>query len=433
MVTAIIGGGAAGIAAAITAAENGQRVLILERNRKPLKKLGITGNGRANLLNIGPLAYYGDEAFARAVLEQVSPWQLCDFLTQQGLSLREEGANLIYPAALQASVAVDALSLRAAQLGVTFLLNAQAVEIARLGNGFRIHALQTVSPPEGRKTGNARPKESSATDRQPLDITADRVIVTVGGAAAPAQGTDGSAYGLLTAFGHKLIPTRPALCGLLTEPRRIEGLSGQRARVALRLLTPEGQTLHATAGEMLFGEDSVSGIAAMQLARFVTPGTVLSVDLRPATGWQGLRDGENPIPVSAMEAKLAELCRLRAGDALGDLLTGTFSAPIARWLLREARIGQPNFPLTQLPTESLRRLAQTIADVRLPVPGTRGFDQAQVTAGGISTEDFNPTTMESKCCPGLYAAGEVLNVDGDCGGFNLMFAFASGILAGKAR
>ncbi len=147
-------------------------------------------------------------------------------------------------------------------------------------------------------------------------------MVTVGGAAAPAHGTDGSAYGLLTAFGHRLTALRPAMCALTTDSKRIAGLSGQRIRARLTLYGPGGEALRRTEGEALFGDDAVSGIAAMQLARFVTPGAGVSLDLHPG---MGLPDDADP---SAVLAQLRTLAGLRADRPLADLPTGVFAAPI---------------------------------------------------------------------------------------------------------
>ena len=419
MTTAIIGGGAAGVAAAIAAAERGQRVLVLERNRKPLKKLSVTGNGRGNLLNSGVPVYYGDAAFARDVLAGMGYPQLKAFFEGLGVPLRQESEGWIYPAALQAAVAVEALLLRAGQLGVTFLTSTRAESLTRENGGFTLCALHTEPAPE---TTHGKPRAPAVERRE--TIHADRVIVTVGGSAAPAHGTDGTGYALLTAFGHRLSRLKPALCALLTDPRRIAGLAGQRARASLTLVSSAGGTLKRTEGEVLFGEDAISGIAAMQLARFAELGSTLSMDLRPALALSGAEHGE-------IVAFLSRLASLRSDCSLADLFTGAFAYPLARLILRESGVGELGEPIASLNAARLDRLVETIADLRLPITGTRGFEQAQVTAGGIVTEDFDPATLQSRLCPGLYAAGEVLDVDGDCGGFNLMFAFASGLLAGR--
>ncbi|MEA4928090.1 MAG: aminoacetone oxidase family FAD-binding enzyme [Candidatus Limiplasma sp.] len=423
MEIAILGGGAAGLAAALAAAEQGAHVTVLERNRKPLKKLGVTGNGRANVLNSGAPAYYGDAAFARAVLGRVGYPALCAFFATLGVPLREETEGRVYPAALQAAVVVEALLLRAAQLHIPFLPLTRATQIERTPQGFVLHAVQAEATDDAPRRG----KPAELPRQTPFTLRADRVIVAAGGAAAPVHGTDGSAYGLLTGLGHHLTPTRPALCALRVEPRRLTGLTGQRVRAQLTLLAPDGRPLHAAAGEVLFAEDAVSGIAAMQLARFYVPGAALLLDLRPGLGLTDPANGTNDI----LEA-LRRLAQQRADRTLGDLLTGVCTAPITRLLCREAGLRDPALPLANLPEAAIRRLAATITGLSLPVEGTRGFDQAQVTAGGIAPADFDPATMQSRLCPGLYAAGEVLDVDGDCGGYNLMFAFASGLLAGRS-
>ena len=448
MTTAIIGGGAAGVAAAIAAAQAGDQVLVLERGSKPLKKLGVTGNGRANLLNSGAPQYYGDTAFALDVLGRIGYTELAAFFHDLGVPLRKESEGRVYPSALLAQVAVDALLLRAHQLGVTFRCHTRVQAIQKTAAGFTLHALQaqdSAALPRGKATPQgARP--SVVPPETAIQYKADRVIVTPGGAAAPAHGTDGSGYALLIPFGHALTAIKPALCALLTDRRRIAGLAGQRARVRLQLIAQGGRLLHATEGEALFGDDAVSGIAAMQLARFTEEGALLQLDFRPAIGW----DGPSPDPTAAPRdpsaspnadprapdarvlAELHRLAAMRRDLSVRELLTGVLPAPMAQFLLREAGLGDPSNPIRTLPGASLQRLSATLCALRLPVLGTRDFPHAQVTAGGIATRDVNPATMESRLCPGLYAAGEVLDVDGDCGGFNLMFAFASGLLAGRA-
>ncbi len=389
MRTAIIGAGAAGAAAAIAAARNGERVLLLERNAKPFKKLGVTGNGRCNLMNTGSPVYYGDADFARDTLRRVPASALRAFFDGLGVPLREEGEGRVYPAALAASAVTDALKAALATLPVEWVPSAKIADIAYDG-GFSLTA----------EDGRA--------------FAADRVIVAAGGMAAPAHGTDGAGYPLLARFGHTLVAPKPALCALKTAKRPLEGLAGQRVRARLTL-----ENGRETAGEALFGEDAISGIAAMQLARFAEPGMALALDLRPALCFEG----DEP----ALAAALRALAGRRSGLRAGDLLAGWFAAPVGRALLRAARID----PAAPIESADCRALARAICGWRFTLTGTRGFEQAQVTAGGAPCAEFVPGTLESRLRPGLYAAGEVLDVDGDCGGFNLMFAFASGLLAGK--
>ena len=413
MKTIIIGGGAAGMAAAIAAAQKGDRVIILERGRKAMKKLSVTGNGRGNLLNCGEPEYYGDTAFAMEVLRHMPYGEIAAFLESCGIPLTEESEGRMYPASYLASTAVDALRLTAERLGIETIVNTRADGIRREGGTFRIAAIRSVYAEDTpRKSGKMKP--GALIGEEPCAFTADRVIVTVGGAAAPMHGTDGASYGLLEAFGHTRTALKPALCALTTEKKPIEGLTGQRVRARLALMNKQG-IVHESAGEALFAEDGVSGIAAMQLSRFWEEGCVLCMDLREAVTGQPQAD------VSAWLCKRAQRCQNPQ-----ELLVGAATNQLASALWRMADV-KPS-----LSPDALSALARAIARFTLKATGTRGFDSAQVTAGGIRPSEFDPSTLQSRLCKGLYAAGEVLDVDGGCGGYNLMFAFASGMLAGRA-
>jgi len=403
----IIGGGAAGMAAAIAAAKRGRRVTVLERGRKALKKLGVTGNGRGNLLNRGKAQYFGDADFAKAALRNMPYERIAAFLEEAGIPLVHEAEGRMYPSSYLAASAVDALKWQADALGVEIVVNTRAVRIEKNAKGFCVHAARTVFAPDiTLKSGRVKPGE--AIGEEACSFACDRVIVAAGGAAAPVHGTDGTAYGLLTEHGHTLTPLRPALSALTTNQKTVEGLNGQRVKAKLTLHSPDGALLHTSEGEALFAEDGVSGIAAMQLARFAYDGCVLHMDLRLAV------TGDENADVSAWLKR-----RMQTRDQR-TLLTGAASPALANALWRRA--GQ-----------NVDKLAEVIADFPVPLTGVRGFDSAQVTAGGVKTADFDPATMGSRLVPGLYAAGEVLDVDGACGGFNLMFAFACGLLAGGAE
>lgn len=409
----VIGGGAAGMFAALAAAVQGQTVAVLERGRRPLKKLGVTGNGRGNLMNLRDLEYYGDEAFARQVFHYLPPVAVARLWESLGVPLVQEEGRM-YPSSLLAASAVEALMLRAEQLPIAFHTAFQAKRIARTADGFRVEGLHTLYAPDAlRKSGKTKP--GAAIGEEPMSFEGKRVIVTVGGAASPMHLTDGSAYGLLTDFGHRLVPPRPALCALTTETGPISGLEGQRARARLALLDEAGEILAKSQGEILFAADGVSGIAAMQLARFARPGCTLHINLSPAVTGKLLSQPE-------AEEWLRLRMQSRSGMPASQLLVGATTPALSRALLKAC--GE---------SLSAEALSQTLCEFSIRVLGTRGFEAAQVTAGGIAPADFDPATMESRLCPGLYAAGEVLDVDGACGGYNLMFAAASGYLAGIAH
>lgn len=418
----VTGGGAAGVCAAIAAAERGARVTVLERNRQPMKKLRASGNGRGNLMNAGAPVYYGGEAFALRVLESMPLCELRAFFERVGVSLTTDDEGRVYPASFMASVAAEALSARLAALRVEIITDARADAIEPSGDGFVTRGLRLTREADGiRKNGKA--KAGAVTAESPFEIRSDSVIVAVGGAASPAFGTDGSGYSLLASQGHRLVAPRPALCALESASPLIRGLAGQRVRALLRLADAQGAVLHFSRGEALFTEYGVSGIAAMQLARFFSDGCALHIDMREAV--TGERD-TNALEWLMRRAKTLSDVRAR------DFLTGAASRELALALLCAAGVENADCLARELPAAAMRALASAIDDFSLPVSGTRGFEQAQVTAGGISTEGFDPATMESRLRKGIYAAGEALDVDGDCGGFNLMFAFASGLLAGRA-
>lgn len=390
----IIGGGAAGMAAAIAAGMCGERVLVLERMDRVGKKLLATGNGRCNLMNLGPLRYPGGTALAQAVLARCGAEAQAAFWNHWGLPLRTEDGGRVYPASGQASTVLDTLRLAMTATGADIVAGAAVTEIRHHGNSFTVTA--------GSQTWQAR-----------------RVIAAGGGCAQPKLGSDGSAWALLEHFGHQLLDPRPSLTQIMTDTAPIRGLSGIRVRCRVAVLR-SGKTLHEESGELLFADYGVSGVCVMQCARWAEPGCELRIDLTQGMGFAG-------------EAGLAEELRRRmtlfAGHPTERLLTGLCVPRLASCLLKAACLRRED-PIDRLADAALDRLARVMAGFRLDVRGVKGFDSAQVTAGGLDIGDFDPATMESLYQPGLHACGEMLDVDGDCGGYNLMFAFGSGLLAG---
>ena len=392
----ILGGGASGLAAAVITSELGARVTILERSDRVAKKLLATGNGRCNLANTGKPIYFGDEDFAQKVLSRISPQAVRDFFDRLGVPTRPDSAGRVYPACNQAAAVVDALRLRLAASGVRIVTGAQATEIRKTESGYAVKT----------SAGN---------------FSGDSVIVCCGGLAAPKLGAV-NAYSLLTNLGCKLLSPGPALTPIETDKAPIKGLSGLRLPVTLTLCDGR-KPIAATQGEMLFADYGVSGVCVMQLARDAhnllkrkaTP--VLYVDFSPAMGLGDYRmERIAPRDPYANEQRMLRYLRDReAYMPENDLLLGALPR-----LLRE-----------RLPRVSVEELAQLLCAYPLPVTGVRGYDQAQVTQGGIDTKDFSPETLEHKQLKGLYACGEILNVDGDCGGYNLQFAFACGMIAAE--
>lgn len=417
----IIGCGASGAAAAIAAAEAGHRVTVLDKNRKPLKKVGVTGNGRCNLMNRGPLILYGDPAFTREVSSRMGQECIADFLTGLGIPLVTDEDSRVYPSSFMASVVVEAFLARMKELNVEILQNMEVTSIRPEKNGFSIEATESLYAPSTQKK-SGKEKKGELLSCQSRHFSAERVILAAGGKAAPAHGTDGTAYRLAETLGHTLVPQKPALCPLLTETAPIQGLEGTRVKAGLKLLNPQGEVLHHSEGEALFTADGVSGIAAMQLARFVENGCILSMNMTP--GLTGLDS-------SLLRRWLDERLENRGHLPLSRFLQGAGVPALLNAILRKAGLSGFTGPANRLTPAQKDALEAAISDFRLSVTGVKGFEAAQVTAGGISTDEVSPATMESRIVPGLFITGEMLNVDGDCGGHNLYFAFATGLLAGR--
>ncbi len=392
----IAGAGASGLAAAISAAEAGDEVLLLEASDRPGRKILASGSGRCNVMNLGAPAYHGDSRFAEVVLSRCPPERIEAFFSRCGLRLRREEGNLVYPYTLQASSVLEALEAG---------LSLHGIEIQ---TGKRLAGLER----EG-KIWRGRCEDGSV-------YRADRVIIATGGAAQPKLGGNESAPGLLTPLGHHAVPFSPALTPLLTDQRSVSGLSGIRVRCEITLKTGES-ILRREKGELLFSGDGVSGICVMQCARFAAPGeSVLEVNLVP-----GLFSG----PQEAL-CEMKRRRKLFAPFGAQKILSGLCVPKLAFAVCKQAGLPLRGESCAGLSDEQLSDILSALTGYRLKILGLRGMDRAQVSAGGLLCDEFDPRTMGSRLHPGLHAAGEALNVDGECGGYNLMFAWAGGILAG---
>ncbi len=390
----IVGGGAAGMAAAITASENPQHTVVLaERQARTGRKLLSTGNGRCNLTNrvLSAENYHGlAPDFCRPALALVPPEETIGWFASMGLLTVTEPGGRVYPFSDSANSVADVLRLQLEQReNVTIETACEITQLRRSKGVFCAEA--------GERT-----------------LSADRVIVCAGGAAGAKLGGTELGYRLLTGFGHKRTKLAPSLVQLRTAPDFVRALKGVRCQARV---SDGRQTL---TGELQFTDYGVSGPVIFALSRdFSVEGCrTLTIDFLPQLDRAAL--------TALLMRRQATLPALKTSE----LLTGILHNRLGRMLLREAGVSpeQPCGSVTQL-----ARLCNTVKAFRLEVTGTMGMEQAQVTAGGIRTAEFDPETMESRLCPGLYAAGEVLDIDGDCGGYNLQWAWASGRLAGQIR
>ncbi|MBQ5405199.1 MAG: aminoacetone oxidase family FAD-binding enzyme [Oscillospiraceae bacterium] len=394
----VIGGGASGIMAALTAAENkDNRVILLERQQRIGRKLLATGNGRCNLTNTGaaPGNYHGEQAdFARPALARFSPQDALAFFHGLGLLTEEEYGGRVYPLSNSANSVLDVLRFALEKAGVDLRCACPARRILRRnGGGYTV-----------------------VTDAGETD--ADALIVACGGAAGAKLGGVTDGYELLKPLGHKRTPLRPALTQILTAPDYPRALKGVRAAAVLRLT--DGETaLGENRGELQFTETGVSGPAAFDLSRAV------------AAGGEGLSLCADFLPEGADAFALLEKRRETfPGQPASELFTGMLHNRLGRMLVKYAGLEAAR-PIGSLTDNELRRAARACTAFTLPVRGVEGFDSAQVTAGGVRTAGFNPDTLESWFMPGLFVCGELLDIDGDCGGYNLQWAWASGRLAGR--
>ena len=395
---AIIGGGAAGMIAALTAAEwiDGS-VVLLERQPRLGRKLLATGNGRCNLsnLNCAPQHYHGQAPdFVRPALDSFGVADTLAYFRRLGLLCRAEPSGRIYPLSDQANSVLDTLRLALDAFGVTVQTDCQVTAIAPQSTGFLLTT-------------------SMGT------LFADKVIVTAGGAAASKLGGSRDGYQLLKSLGHRCTKLYPSLVQLRTDTTYTRALKGVRAEATVTLRRGK-EALARQHGEVQFTDYGVSGPVMFDLSRAAVMeegALTLSLDLVA------------PLHQGQLVELLAEKQRLFPGLTLENLLTGTLHNRLGRTIIRYGgrKLIQS---VDRLSHRDLVSIARDCKDFQLALTGNMGLEHAQVTAGGLRTDQFHPSTLESLCCPGLYAAGEVLDVDGDCGGFNLQWAWSSGHLAG---
>ncbi len=389
------------MAAAITAAASGtNQVLLFERQARVGKKLSATGNGRCNLTNrhANPDRYHGSNPdFVRPALDAFPPDKVLEFFQTLGLYTVTEGDGKVYPYSDQANSVVDVLRFGLNRRNIRLLTGTEIVSVKKLPAGFRL----------------------KAADGQVWEH--DALIVACGGAAGTKLGGGLSGYQLLRSLGHHCTKLCPALVQLKTDPALVRGLKGVRANAGLRL-TIHDTVLDSAWGEVQFTDYGISGPAVFEISRAAaaSEGTVLHLDLLPGYSADDL--------LSALCIRISRFPVLEAGD----LLTGILHNRLGRMLVSACGIPL-DLPLTGLSWKQLSAVVEKCHTYVLPVVGNMGMDGAQVTAGGIVTREFGPNTLQSRIIPGLYACGEVLDVDGDCGGFNLQWAWASGMLAGQTR
>ena len=401
---AVVGGGAAGLAAAVAAGrELGGRgtVALFDAQPRCGKKLLATGNGRCNLTNRSakPSCYHTDDVQALSrVFSGVNVDDTISFFETLGLICREEDEGRIYPSCGQASAVLDLLRLELARLHIPEVCGCRVEKIRRTEDGF----LMSGSLGE---------------------IHAKSVIITCGGKAAPNLGGVDWGYDLLRSLGHSVTGLNPSLCPIPVQSPHLSSLKGIRAHARASIRDERGE-IYADSGEVQFGDKALSGIVLFQLSSAAA--NVRSGQLRVELDMLPERDKEELI------AMLNRRRVLLSHLTLENFLTGVFNKRVGMCILKEAGMTPLSRSVSELSDSDIRRISSVIKGWRFPVSGKAPWNSAQVTSGGVRLSEFDGLTMQSRRCRGLYAAGEVLNVDGICGGFNLQWAWSSGILAGRS-
>lgn len=396
MLIGIIGGGASGMAAALAASENPNvQAVLLERQARVGRKLLATGNGRCNLSNMHAKdqGYHGQEpSFTQYALTQFDPEMTLSWFSQLGLYTVKEPSGKVYPYSDQANSVVDILRLNLDRLNIEVRTAFEVEKIKKDGQQFVV----------------------SSRDEQ---IVCDKLIVACGGLAGSKLGGTMSGYKLLGKLGHKSTKLRPALVQLRSNWGGLAGLKGVRAQCKAEIYH-NGQLFAQSRGELQFTEYGLSGPVIFEISRDVCaqPGDwICKLDLLPDQSPEQLAE-------SLLRKKMTNL-------SAQELLTGILHNRLGRVITQAAGVNL-NTECKNLSEGDIQVVCNAVKGFEVNLTEPMGMDSAQVTAGGVLTSQFDPQTMESRLVPGLYACGEVLDIDGDCGGYNLQWAWSSGRLAG---
>lgn len=392
---AIIGGGASGLAAAITIKKYSDfKVTVLEKGARAGKKILSTGNGRCNLTNnrIGGSCYNGDNRLLDYLSSDIGSTE--DFFSEMGLACKSDDLGRVYPHSMAASSVLDALRFTAIAKGVEIICEYNVCEIRKAKKGYNLIC--------GENT-----------------IYADSVIIAAGGCASPSLGSDGSGYALAEMLGHTRTNLYPALAPVRTDINLVKALKGLRT-YAKATLSSDGKALAEQTGEVQFSDGALSGICIFNLsslaARYVGRSEIV-LDIAP------------DFTKKDVSYMLFTVKETRSSLPCEEFLTGLFHKRIGQSVLKSASINL-NKTCGELTEKDIHRICSIIKEWRFPVTAVSDWSLAQVTSGGIKSEEITEN-FESVFAKGVFFCGEILNIDGICGGYNLDFAWKSGYTAGK--
>lgn len=393
MEIAIIGGGASGLFAAIAAKNESTTVTVYEKEKRVGKKILATGNGCCNMTNInaGENDYHGgDVSFIKGAINRFWVSETLDMFSELGILWKEESEGKVYPYSNNASSVLDVLRRRLDEIGVNTLCDTGIVSIKKEGNTFTLKD----------NNGNIR--------------IADKVIISTGGKAGASLGSDGSGYTLLKGFGHTITDVSPSLVQIKTETETVRKLKGIKVNAKVTL----GDKFRN--GEVLFTDYGISGPPVFWLSSYLGDEKEISIDIMPEYDFNEVYN------------MIKTRCIYQYNTPLEDFFVGMLNKRVGQAILKHVGVEPLSRPANTLTEKEIKQVTSAIKGLKLKIQGKASWNNAQVTKGGAVAGEFDPVTMESKRVKGLYACGEVLDIDGDCGGYNLQWAWSSGYLAGSA-
>ncbi len=399
----VIGGGAAGMMASIVAKRNGANVTLLERNSRVGKKILATGNGRCNYTNmhVDINNYHGkNPKFVYSCLSQMNVEMTLNFFEKLGITPVVEEGGKVFPLSFQASSVLDVLRMEMEDLGVKIVCDAFVTDIFKKKEKFIV------------------------TLKDKKTFIGDKVIICTGGKAAPFTGSDGNGYELSKKLSHSIIDVFPGLVQLRLEKSYLKQIAGVKV-VGTAGLYSKGKLIREDKGDILFTNYGISGPPILQLSRKALE--LLNKDKKPILKVSLIdrKTKEEVVDYLKLRFTYLEKRTIETG------LIGFINKRLIPVILKEIKIDRSK-RVAQLSNKEIDKLAKILVDWKFEIIGSQSYKDAQVTAGGISTKEIDSTTMESKLVKGLYFAGEIMDIDGDCGGFNLQWAWSSGYVAGKS-
>ncbi len=399
---AVIGGGAAGMVAAISAQRAGAAVTILEKNPRVGKKILATGNGRCNYTNLNadvPWYHGSNPSFVKGALNAFSVEKTLHFFEDLGIDPKVEEMGKVFPMSEQASSILDVLLYEINQLGIEVAGDTCITSVTKKGSQFELKA----------ENGSI--------------FQADSVILAVGGKAMPSSGSDGYGYELATKLGHTMTPLFPALVQIMLEGSFFQRIEGVKL-VGTAEVLHQNRSLAQDRGDILFANYGVSGPPILQISR--KAGELLQQGKEAV-----LKLSILDMPRDELAKIIDRRCSANSDKTVEFCLVGLINKRLIPVILHEAGIEDLKKPAARVTAKERADIVHVLTDWRFRIRGTKSWPSAQVTAGGIITDEVDENTMQSKIVKGLYLVGEILDIDGQCGGFNLQWAWSSGYIAGK--